>query len=55
MQIDVVCGGEVDPSTALCVEHEGKAYYFCSDECLEAFRESPEDFDELPPGLDSKA
>ena len=55
MEIDVVCGSEVDPRTALTLEHDGKAFYFCSEECLEAFEDDPEEFKELAESLDPRA
>lgn len=45
MEIDPVCGMEVDPATAgWKAEHEGKTYYFCSKGCLEDFLEDPGSF-----------
>lgn len=45
MEIDPVCGMEVDPQSAAgSFEHGGKAYYFCSTECLADFTEDPESF-----------
>ena len=45
MEIDPVCGMEVDPATAEWkTEHEGKTYYFCSKACLEDFVEDPGSF-----------
>jgi Cu+-exporting ATPase len=45
MEIDPVCGMEVDPATAEWkAEHEGKTYYFCSKGCLEDFAEDPGSF-----------
>jgi Cu+-exporting ATPase len=42
MEIDPVCGMEVDPETAAgSFEHGGTTYYFCSLGCLEDFREDP--------------
>lgn len=42
---DPVCGMSVDPSKAAGkVEHEGKAYYFCSQRCAERFAQDPEKF-----------
>ena len=42
---DPVCGMSVDPSKAAGkVEHEGKAYYFCSKRCAERFAQDPEKF-----------
>jgi len=40
MEIDPVCGMEVDPSTAEWRhEHEGITYYFCSKGCMDDFVE----------------
>ena len=45
LEIDPVCGMEVDPQNAAgSYEHEGKTYYFCSQGCLEDFREDPESY-----------
>jgi Cu+-exporting ATPase len=45
MEIDPVCGMEVDPKTAAgSSEYQGKTYYFCSQGCLEDFKEDPESF-----------
>jgi YHS domain-containing protein len=42
---DPVCGMTVDPKTAeYSVDYEGRAYYFCSADCLEAFEDSPEEY-----------
>jgi Cu+-exporting ATPase len=42
---DPVCGMDVDPGTAAgSVEYEGQTYYFCSQGCLERFRERPQGF-----------
>jgi P-type Cu+ transporter len=42
---DPVCQMRIKPSDAVAtIEHEGKAYYFCSQDCAESFRESPEDY-----------
>jgi YHS domain-containing protein len=41
MEIDVVCGMEVDPTDAPETEHDGKLYYFCSRDCLEEFQRDP--------------
>ncbi|MFQ5694040.1 MAG: heavy metal-binding domain-containing protein, partial [Nitrospinota bacterium] len=38
---DPVCGMDVDPETAHRHDHEGRAYYFCSDGCLGKFRAEP--------------
>ena len=45
MEIDPVCGMEVDSHTAAgAFEYQGKTYYFCSQGCLEDFKEDPETF-----------
>jgi len=42
MEIDPVCGMEVDPATAEWrYEHRGTTYYFCSKGCKEDFAEDP--------------
>lgn len=39
---DPVCGMEVSRLTAIAeTDYEGKAYYFCSAGCLEAFEAEP--------------
>lgn len=38
---DPVCGMTVDPSTAVRVELDGDAYYFCESVCAETFRDDP--------------
>ena len=43
MEIDVVCGMEVDPTSAPAeMEHRGKIYYFCSTDCQQEFEDDPE-------------
>jgi P-type Cu+ transporter len=45
MEIDPVCGMEVDPQNAAgSYEYGGKTYYFCSTGCLEDFKEDPESY-----------
>lgn len=45
MEIDPVCGMEVDPATAeWTTVLEGTTYYFCSKGCLEDFVEDPSAF-----------
>ena len=45
MEIDPVCGMEVDPQGAAgSFEHKGATYYFCSQGCLEDFKEDPEHY-----------
>src|SRR5712692_7695189 len=42
---DPVCGMSVNPAKARGkVEHEGKAYYFCSPKCAERFAQDPKKF-----------
>ena len=50
MEIDPVCGMEVDPrSAAGSFEHQGTTYYFCSQGCLEDFKEGPEEYLSVSP------
>ena len=45
MEIDPVCGMEVDPATAEWKwDHQGTTYYFCAKGCMEDFMEDPESF-----------
>jgi YHS domain-containing protein len=45
MEIDVVCGMEVDPTDAPAQsEHDGKIFYFCSEDCLHEFEDDPETY-----------
>jgi YHS domain-containing protein len=45
MEIDPVCGMEVDPVTAeWTYEYEGKTYYFCAKGCMDDFVEDPASF-----------
>jgi Cu+-exporting ATPase len=44
MELDVVCGMEVDPTSAPALEHAGRLYHFCSQECLDAFQDEPDLF-----------
>ena len=42
---DPVCGMEVSRVTAIAeLEHRGKAFYFCSGACREAFEAAPEKY-----------
>lgn len=41
---DPVCGMMCEKSTAKKVDHDGKSYYFCSDECASKFRSNPGSF-----------
>ena len=43
--VDPVCGMMVDPDrAAIHVEHNGKAYYFCSKGCGARFTADPEKY-----------
>jgi Cu+-exporting ATPase len=43
--IDPVCGMTITPDDAVGhVDHRGETYYFCSQSCLERFRETPDTF-----------
>ena len=42
---DPVCGMRIEKEDAVArVEYEGKAYYFCSEDCRTEFEASPEDY-----------
>ena len=42
---DVVCGMDIDPSTAAAqMEHHRKTYYFCSHHCHAAFMAEPQKY-----------
>ena len=42
---DVVCGMDVDPSSAAAAwEHDGTTYLFCSVACMRRFRQDPAHF-----------
>lgn len=45
MHTDPVCGaslGEADEGTSIKSYYGGKTYYFCSEECQDAFEDDPE-------------
>jgi Cu+-exporting ATPase len=43
--VDPVCGMTISPEDAVGqVDHKGQTYHFCSQSCLERFREAPEGF-----------
>lgn len=45
MSKDLVCGMNVDERKAAAkTDHEGKAYYFCSAGCKNAFQTDPEKY-----------
>ena len=42
---DVVCGMDIDPDTAAAkMEHEGKTYHFCSNDCHAKFMAEPQKY-----------
>lgn len=42
---DPVCGMKISPADAVTsIDHEGTTYSFCSQDCADSFRESPEDY-----------
>ncbi len=43
MEVDPVCGMNVDPATALTIERDGHAFYFCSERCRDKFLASQQD------------
>ncbi len=45
MATDPVCGMTVDEGDApYRAGHEGTTYFFCSSDCMEEFKENPEDY-----------
>lgn len=43
--IDPVCQMKIKASEAVAtIEHDGTSYYFCSQDCADSFKESPEDY-----------
>jgi len=48
LEHDVVCGMDVDPAKArkagLISQHDGRTYYFCSDDCKKQFDADPAKF-----------
>lgn len=49
MEIDPVCGMQVDPKTAAGKsEYQGKTYYFCSPGCKKSFDKEPQKYLEKP-------
>ena len=39
---DPVCGMQVDPASAVAVDHDGHIYYFCESACADTFRDDPD-------------
>ncbi len=49
MEIDPVCGMQVNPQTAAGKsEYQGKTYYFCSPGCKKSFDKEPQKYVEKP-------
>ena len=44
MEKDPVCGMDVQPSGERTVEYRGRTYHFCSDKCLNKFKNDPEQY-----------
>ncbi|MCE4624925.1 MAG: YHS domain-containing protein [Desulfurococcales archaeon] len=42
IRIDPVCGMQVSTTTPYKTIYKGKVYYFCSPQCLKAFRANPD-------------
>ena len=50
MQIDPICGMQVDENTAQYTsEYKGKTYYFCAPGCKKAFDSDPEKYQKSGP------
>lgn len=42
---DPVCQMKIRPADAVAsIEHSGTTYHFCSQDCADSFKESPEDY-----------
>ena len=41
-RVDPVCGMQVDPTTAIALDHDGTTYRFCSEACRDRFRSYPD-------------
>lgn len=53
---DPVCGMEFDSSQAEAqTTHNGKAYFFCSEECRRTFEENPKEFVDNSPASGATA
>jgi YHS domain-containing protein len=49
MAIDPVCGMSVDEKTAPAqANHQGKTYYFCSEDCKTKFQQQPDKYTKQP-------
>lgn len=52
--VDPVCGGEVDTKkTNFFIVYDGQEYHFCSQQCLEAFKNTPQRFIEMQRAVES--
>ncbi len=40
--VDPVCGMQVDPASAVAVEHDDRTYYFCESACADTFNDEPD-------------
>ena len=43
-EIDPVCNMEVSSDSEYNYQYEGKHYYFCSEHCMQKFKEYPEQY-----------
>ncbi len=42
---DPVCQMKIRPADAVAsMDHDGKTFYFCSQDCADSFKDSPEDY-----------
>ena len=46
---DPVCGMDVDEINAKKVVYSGDTYYFCTDECVQKFKQSPDNYMQTRP------
>jgi len=44
MSKDPVCGMEVEQDSKFSAEYQGRTYYFCSEECEDAFKAKPDQY-----------
>ncbi|HXJ72729.1 MAG TPA: YHS domain-containing protein [Candidatus Dormibacteraeota bacterium] len=55
LEVDPVCGMEVDPKKSPREEYSGQVWYFCSEGCEEEFKRSPAAYVRpLPPATENK-
>lgn len=43
-EIDLVCGMEISGQPKFKAKHKGKAYYFCSENCQQHFKDDPKKY-----------